>query len=89
MFFTATFDRDELNLPEELTVCAYSYVLIWTTYSPDVVEIEEGKAKITRPEETTTVTLTATLGYDISAQAETKPQSFEVQIKVWGLVPEL
>ena len=53
------------------------------------MEIEEGKAKITRPEETTTVTLTATLGYDISAQAETKPQSFDVQIKVWGLVPEL
>lgn len=86
---TATFDRDELNLPEELTVGANSYVLIWTTDSPDVVEIEEGKAKITRPEETTTVTLTATLGYDISAQAETKPQSFDFQIKVWGLVPEL
>ncbi|WP_461371117.1 InlB B-repeat-containing protein, partial [Candidatus Darwinibacter acetoxidans] len=83
------FEGEELDLPEELTVGAYSYVLIWTTDSPDVVEIEEGKAKITRPEETTTVTLTATLGYDISAQAETKPQSFDVQIKVWGLVSEL
>lgn len=83
------FRGEELDLPEELTVGAYSYVLIWTTDSPDVVEIEEGKAKITRPEETTTVTLTATLGYDISAQAETKPQSFDVQIKVWGLVSEL
>ncbi|WP_461370156.1 InlB B-repeat-containing protein, partial [Candidatus Darwinibacter acetoxidans] len=83
------FEGEELVLPEELTVGAYSYVLIWTTDSPDVVEIEEGKAKITRPEETTTVTLTATLGYDISAQAETKPQSFDVQIKVWGLVSEL
>ena len=93
------FKDKELVLPEELTVGAddyvvISYVLIWTTDSPDVVKIEEEeeeglKAKITRPEETTTVTLTTTLGYDISAQAETKPQSFDVQIKVLGLVPEL
>lgn len=83
------FRGEALNLPEELTVGAYSYVLIWTTDSPDVVEIEEGKAKITRPEETTTVTLTATLGYDISAQAQTKPQSFDLKIDVWGWVSEL
>lgn len=83
------FKGEELGLPEELTVGTHSYVLIWTTDSPDVVEIEEGKAKITRPEETTTVTLTATLGYDISAQAQTKPQSFDFKIDVWGWVSEL
>ena len=63
------FRGEARNLPEELTVGAdshpvISYVLIWTTDSPDVVKIEEEeeeglKAKITRPEETTTVTLTA------------------------------
>ena len=88
--FKEKFKGEELALINELEMGTSTFTLSWSSSNIDVIEIDKYKsvAKVTRPEEDTKVTLTATLGYEIAPQA-IAPQTFDVEVTVWGWVSEL
>lgn len=88
--FKEKFKGEELALINELEMGTSTFTLSWSSSNTDVIEIDKYKsvAKVTRPEVDTKVTLTATLGYEIALQA-IAPQTFDVEVTVWGWVSEL
>lgn len=86
-FFKEPYAEDELELPTELTVGGADFVLLWTSES-DLVEIEDGVATFTTPDEDTTVILSAVLAVEI-VDAQAEPKAFDVEIVLEGKVSKL